>query len=234
MPFTMICCVIGAMSISAFPLFSGFVAKSLTMTALGDTGIMWAYFVLLFASAGVLEHSGIKIPYFAFFAHDRGFKTTEAPLNMRVAMGIAAFLCVAIGVFPAPLYNILPHAVDYHPYDASHVTSQMQLLIFAMLAFVVLIRMRLYPPEIPSVVLNSDWFYRRLAPQIGRPVLRGLLMVWGGLLCQLRGFIEAFWFIIDKLVRSPAAGPTIPGPAALVQLILLLAVLSMGYVAAIG
>ena len=130
---------------------------------------------------------------------------------------------LAIGVFPAPLYNILPYAVDYHPYDASHVTGQMQLLIFAMLAFVVLIRMRLYPPEIPSVVLNSDWFYRRLA-QIGRPVLRVVMMVFGVFfLCQMRGFIEAFWFVIDKLVRSPAAGPTIPGPAALVQLILLLA-----------
>ena len=195
---------------------------------------MWAYFVLLFASAGVLEHSGIKIPYFAFFAHDRGFKTTEAPLNMRVAMGIAAFLCVAIGVFPAPLYDILPYAVDYHPYDASHVTSQMQLLIFAMLAFVVLIRMRLYPPEIPSVVLNSDWFYRRLAPQIGRPLLRAVMMVWGSFICRMQGFVEAFWFVINKLVSSPAAGPTIPGPAALVQLILLLAVLLIGYVAAIG
>ena len=178
--------------------------------------------------------SDFNIPYFAFFAHDRGFETTEAPLNMRVAMGTAAFLCIAIGVFPAPLYNILPYAVDYHPYDASHVTGQMQLLIFAMLAFVVLIRMRLYPPEIPSVVLNSDWFYRRLAPQIGRPVLRAVMLVWGSFLCQMRGFIEAFWFVIDKLVRSPAAGPTIPGPAALVQLILLLAVLSIGYVAALG
>ena len=195
---------------------------------------MWAYFVLLFASAGVLEHSGIKIPYFAFFAHDRSFETTEAPLNMRVAMGIAAILCVAIGVFPAPLYNILPYAVDYHPYDASHVTGQMQLLIFAMLAFVVLIRLRVYPPEIPSVVLNSDWFYRRLAPQIGRPLLRGVMMVWWSYLSRMRGFVEALWFLIAKLSRSPAAGPTIPGPAALVQLILLFAVLLIGYAATIG
>ena len=153
---------------------------------------------------------------------------------MRVAMGIAALLCVAIGIFPAPLYNILPYAVDYHPYDASHVTAQMQLLIFAMLAFVVLIRMRLYPPEIPSVVLNSDWLYRWLAPQIGRPLVRGVMIVWGAFLHQMRCVVQAFWFVIDKLVRSPAAGPTIPGPTALVQLILLLAILSVSYVAAIG
>ena len=67
MPATTVFCIIGAMSISAFPLFSGFVAKSLTMSALGYEGLFFVWLVLLFASAGVLEHSGIKIPYFAFF-----------------------------------------------------------------------------------------------------------------------------------------------------------------------
>ncbi len=138
MPRTTIFCLVGAASISAFPLFSGFVAKSLTMSALGYSGIVWAYLVLLFASAGVLEHSGIKIPYFAFFAHGTAydkklFADGEAPVGMRIAMGIAALLCIGIGVFPAPLYSILPHAIDYSPYDASHVVGQMQLLIFAML-----------------------------------------------------------------------------------------------------
>ena len=122
--------------------------------------------------------------------------------------------------------------VDYHPYDASHVTGQMQLLIFAMLAFVVLIRMHLYPPEIPSVVLNSDWFYRRLAPCIGLPVLRSVMLVWGSLVCQLRVFIDAFWLAINRVMRSPVVGPTIPGPAALVQLLLLLVLLALGYVVA--
>jgi len=232
MPFTMVCCIIGAMSISAFPLFSGFVAKSLTMSALGDTGMMWAYFVLLFASAGVLEHSGIKIPYFAFFAHDSKHETGEAPVGMRVAMGIAAFLCVTIGVFPSLLYDILPYAVDYHPYDAAHVSSQMQLLIFAMLAFVVLIRLRLYPPEIPSVVLNSDWFYRRLFPAIGSPFLRAVMLVWGSFLCQTRGYITAFQHILDRVMHSPIAGPTVSGRAVLIQGGLLSLLLLLLYVAA--
>ena len=232
MPFTMVCCIIGAMSISAFPLFSGFVAKSLTMSALGDTGMMWAYFVLLFASAGVLEHSGIKIPYFAFFAHDSKHETGEAPVGMRVAMGIAAFLCVTIGVFPSLLYDILPYAVDYHPYDAAHVSSQMQLLIFAMLAFVVLIRLRLYPPEIPSVVLNSDWFYRRLFPAIGSPFLRAVMLVWGSFLRQTRGYITAFQHILDRVMHSPIAGPTVSGRAVLIQGGLLSLLLLLLYVAA--
>jgi len=71
-----------------------------------------------------------------------------------------------------------------------------------------------------------------LAPRIGLPVLRAVMLVWGSLLCRLRGLFEAFWLAIDRVIRSPVAGPTIPGPAALVQLLLLLVVLALGYVAA--
>ena len=38
MPITAVCSIIGAISISAFPLFSGFVAKSLIMSSLGYEG----------------------------------------------------------------------------------------------------------------------------------------------------------------------------------------------------
>ena len=237
MPFTMVCCIIGAMSISAFPLFSGFVAKSLTMSALGYSGIVWAYLVLLFASAGVLEHSGIKIPYFAFFAHGtpydkKLFAEGEAPIGMRIAMGIAAFLCVGIGVFPDPLYSILPYAIDYSPYDASHVVGQMQLLIFAMLAFAALIRFGLYPPEIPSTVVNSDWFYRRLAPRIGRPVLALVLAIWSTTLTVLRGYRDAIWNLVERIMHAPVTGPTVPGRAVMVQTVLLAVTLAIGYLVA--
>ena len=98
MPYTTIFCIIGAASISAFPLLSGFAAKSLIASAAAYSGLTAVTFVLLFASAGVMEHSGIKIPYFAFFAHDAGHDVEEAPWNMLLAMGIAAALCIGIGV----------------------------------------------------------------------------------------------------------------------------------------
>jgi len=174
MPLTTIFCIIGAMSISAFPLFSGFVAKSLIMSALGGQGLILVYFVLFFASAGVLEHSGIKIPYFAFFAHERKTKVKEAPINMLIAMGVAAFLCIGIGVYPKYLYSILPYSVDYQPYTIDHVISQLQLLVFAILAFLFLVKFKLYPSEIKSTVLNSDWFYRKMLPGIGKPLFQTL------------------------------------------------------------
>lgn len=171
MPFTAIFCIIGAASISAFPLFSGFVAKSLTMSAVGYEHMTIIWMMLLFASAGVLEHSGIKIPFFAFFAHDSGKRPKEAPFNMLLAMGIAAFFCIWIG-FPFLggtefLYGLLPYRDEAMVYleqslwTTDHVLTQMQLLVFAALAFIVLNRVKLYPPEKRGVVLDFDWVYRR-------------------------------------------------------------------------
>jgi multicomponent Na+:H+ antiporter subunit D len=164
MPWTAGFCIVGAASISAFPLFSGFVSKSLVLTATADNHYTIPFLILLFASAGVFHHSGIKIPYFAFFSHDSGIRCKEAPRHMLVAMGLTAFMCVAIGVFPKPLYAILPFAVDYHPYTTTHVITQYQLLLFSALAFGFLQLTGLYPPELRSTNLDTDWFYRRAFP----------------------------------------------------------------------
>lgn len=164
MPWTTGFCLVGAASISAFPLFSGFVTKSMIMAAAAGEGLLVTWLALLFASAGVFHHAGIKIPYFAFFAHDSGIRCEEAPRNMLLAMAITAALCIGIGVFPAALYGILPYAVVYDPYTASHVVAQLQLLLFSALAFSVLMRTGIYPPELRSVNLDSDWLYRVVAP----------------------------------------------------------------------
>jgi len=168
MPWTTGFCLVGAASISAFPLFAGFVSKGMILAAAAEQGHWFVWLVLLFASAGVFHHSGIKIPYFAFFAHDRGIRVQEAPLNMLMAMGIVAALCILIGVYPAVLYGMLPHAVSYVPYTVDHVVTQMQLLLFSALAFTLLMRTGIYPPELRSTNLDTDWFYRRLIPVCAR------------------------------------------------------------------
>ncbi|MCT2584422.1 Na(+)/H(+) antiporter subunit D [Actinophytocola gossypii] len=164
MPQTTVLCMVGAASISAFPLFSGFATKSIILEAVAADHRTVVWLLLLFASAGVFHHAGIKIPFFAFFAHDRGYRVAEAPLNMRVAMALGALVCVGIGVAPDLLYGILPYAMDYEPYTTAHVVNQLQLLLLASLAFTVLIRTGLYPPEIRSVNLDVDVLYRRALP----------------------------------------------------------------------
>jgi multicomponent Na+:H+ antiporter subunit D len=165
MPKTTILCIVGAASISAFPLFSGFVSKSMVMSAALEEGYDWIWLMLLFASAGVFHHAGIKIPYFAFFAHDSGIRVSDPPKNMLLAMAIAASLCIAIGIYPQALYTLLPYDTGYNPYDATHVLAQTQLLFFSALAFVWLNLKGMYPPELRSTNLDVDWFYRRAFPR---------------------------------------------------------------------
>jgi multicomponent Na+:H+ antiporter subunit D len=160
MPWTTGFCIVGAASISAFPLFSGFVTKSMIMSEVAGEGYLFTWLVLLFASAGVFHHAGIKIPYFAFFGHDSGIRCREAPPNMLIAMALAALLCVGIGTLPSVFYSILPYSVGYEPYSPTHIIDQLQLLVFSALAFAVLMRTGIYPPELKSTNLDFDWFYR--------------------------------------------------------------------------
>jgi multicomponent Na+:H+ antiporter subunit D len=187
MPITTGLCIVGAASISAFPLFSGFVSKSLVMSAALYEGYDIVWLGLLFASAGVFHHAGIKIPFFAFFAHDSGIRVTEPPANMLAAMFLAAALCILTGVYPAWLYSLLPFEVDYTPYDATHVIAQLQLLFFSALAFTWLKLSGIYPPELRSVNLDAEWVYRRAGPRV-------------------IGAVEAFIGTVDRRARRSLLG----------------------------
>ena len=189
MPWTTGFCIIGAASISAFPLFSGFVSKSMIMLEAATQGHHLLWFLLLFAAAGVVEHAGIKVPYFAFFSHDSGLRPKEAPSNMLIAMGISSFLCIFLGCNPAWLYELLPNkalmadGTVYHPYDFTHVINQTQLLLFAMLAVTVLMLRKAYPPETRSINLDVDWFYRKA----GRYFVQ---------------YMDSFWNRLNELAHS--------------------------------
>ena len=170
MPYTTVFCLIGAGSIAAFPLLSAFVTKSMIITAALYEHEWIVLGMLLFASAGVMEHSGIKVPYFTFFSHDSGKRVKEAPWNMLVAMGLASLLCIFFA-FPWGgyqfLYSLLPNPdVHYSPYTGNHVVTQLQLLFAAMFAFALLKRIGVYPDEKRAEILDFDWTYRRLGKNL--------------------------------------------------------------------
>ncbi len=174
MPLTALFCCIGAASISAFPLFSGFVSKSMIVSASAHEKFFLLWLVLQFASTGVVDHAGIKVPFFTFFGHDSGIRTKEAPVNMLVAMGIAAAFCVGIGVYFRPLYDLLPFPVYYEPYTGAHVVTQLQLLLFGAFAFTLLLLAGLYVPEVKARNLDFDWTYRMSGRLIYRILDLGL------------------------------------------------------------
>ena len=169
MPVTTICCIVGALAISGFPLTSGFTTKTLISQAAIDANLAIVYFLLAAASAGVFLHAGIKFPWFVFFQKDSGMRPKDAPWNMGLAMVIFAALCVLIGVFPQAFYQFLPYAVDYEPYAPGKVLFYLQLLLFSGLAFFILLPLM---RRTLTISLDTDWFWRVLMWRMGMIVLR--------------------------------------------------------------
>ena len=158
MPLTVALYMIGAFAISAFPFFSGFVTKSMVIAAAGNDHRALVVLLLTLASSGTFLHTGLKLPYYMFFGKDSGLRAQEPPRNMLIAMGMAAVLCVAIGVFPEPLYALLPYAVDFEPYTGAHITESLGILMFTALGFVLLLKA--LDPE-NTISLDTDWVYRK-------------------------------------------------------------------------
>ena len=158
MPLTVALYMVGAFAISAFPFFSGFVTKSMVIAAAGQDHRALVMLALTMASSGTFLHTGLKLPYYMFFGKDQQLAAHEPPRNMLVAMAIAAVLCIGIGVFPAPLYALLPYPVDFEPYTGAHVTESLGLLLFTALGFVLFLKA--LDPE-NTISIDTDWFYRK-------------------------------------------------------------------------
>ncbi|MBI5016847.1 MAG: Na(+)/H(+) antiporter subunit D [Deltaproteobacteria bacterium] len=159
MPLAMLGTVIGGISISGFPFTSGFISKSMIVAGAGGAGHLVIMLMLLLASVGTFLSVGIKLPYFIWFGEDSGVPAKDPPWNMVAGMGLAAFFCFFLGLYPHYLYRLLPFTdTVYHPYTAYHFSETIQLLGFTGLGFYVL-RKKLSPEA--KTNLDVDWFYRK-------------------------------------------------------------------------
>ena len=159
MPLTFILYMIGGAAISGVPIFAGFVSKSMIVSAAAEEHLPYAWLFLTLASSGTFLSTTLKLPYHTFMGKDKGIEAKEAPLNMILAMAIAALLCVFIGVYPKFLYDMLPYATDYRPYTLDHIVWTAQILLLTWLGFYILIK-KLHHSE-PHISLDTDWFYRK-------------------------------------------------------------------------
>jgi multicomponent Na+:H+ antiporter subunit D len=195
MPVTMVLYMIGGFAISAVPLFSGFVSKSMVVSAAGESHLSVILLMLTMASAGTFLHTGLKLPYYMFFGKDSGIRAKEPPKNMLIAMGMAGFLCIFIGVFPGALYSLLPFAVNYVPYTPQHVMSTLGILGFTALGFFMLLKQ--LDPE-TTVSVDTDWFYRKGA--------KGFMWLVNKPIAYIEYNIvgEAYEFLIQKPILKVA------------------------------
>ncbi len=163
MPVTMLFIIIGGVSVSAFPFFSGFVSKSIIIAASYEEHLLWAGFLLTMVSAGTFLVAGLRLPWLIFFCEPKSTevidRAADPPWNMQAAMIVAGLLCFVLGAFYPLLYSMLPYQdALYHPYSSYHVSETLQILAFTAIGFI-LFRDRFGAR--PIINLDLDWFYRR-------------------------------------------------------------------------
>jgi len=160
MPVTFVLYMAGAFSISGVPLFNGFISKSMVVAAAGQEQRAISFLLFQFAAIGTFLSVGIKLPYFTWFGEEKAVARRKVPINMHIGMGIVAALCLMYGIVPSLLYRYLPFLVEYEPYTTAHIVEAIQLLTFTFVGFWIF-RATLSPER--TIVLDTDWFYRRPA-----------------------------------------------------------------------
>lgn len=228
MPLTAWCGIIGALSISSFPLTSGFVSKSMISQAAADLHLLVAWLLLAVGSAGVFLHAGIKFPWFVFFQKDSGLRPPDPPLNMRLAMILFSAFCIGLGVYPDPLYAMLPYPVQFEPYTGAHVVTQLQLLLFSGLAFFVLLNVL---RRTLTITLDVDWVYRAFGRRLVRGGLNALALLGERGRQKLKTAAAGVWAGLERHhgPDSTLARTWPTGSMALAVMILLLAYLLFYY-----
>lgn len=219
MPNTMLFMIIGGISVSAFPFFSGFVSKSMIVAASFEAHHLAVGFLLTMVSVGTFLVAGLRLPYLVFFGESRASESTLAqavdpPWNMHLAMAIAAFFCLLVGSYFPFLYNMLPHQeVVFHPYTAYHLSETLQILAFSALAFI-FVKDKILAR--PTISLDLDWFYRlggRGFLWVAQHPLQWLDTAWGtvyrvvglyGLMVTAKFWSWFDWHGIDGLVDGSA------------------------------
>jgi hydrogenase-4 component B len=119
MPWTALCFLAGALSISALPPFNGFVSEWLTLQTLlrsAELSSVGVKVVFALCGAGLALTAALAVTCFVK-AFAMGFlgmsrspqveQTTEAPRSMITSMGLLAALCLLLGVLPTFVISTL-------------------------------------------------------------------------------------------------------------------------------
>ncbi|MFO8165376.1 MAG: Na(+)/H(+) antiporter subunit D [Desulfatiglandales bacterium] len=203
MPVTCITFVIAALSISGAPGFNGFISKGMVIASTVEAHMPVLELMLTLASVGTFL-SFVKLGYFAFFADNPDITSKEAPFNMQLAMGLTAFLCVFIGLYPNILFDLLPYSViDYHPFTLSHIFGVIQLFLLAGIGFI-LAKAMVVPHR--ATILDFDYFYRMGG--------RGLIWLSTVPMSRFRSALQESFsravYIIARLAKNPISILEIP------------------------
>ncbi|WP_027722265.1 Na(+)/H(+) antiporter subunit D [Maridesulfovibrio zosterae] len=187
MPWVVLLYMVGAVSISGMPFFNGFISKTMTITGAAESHHTLLAIGLEIAAVGTFLSVGIKLPYFAFWNKPAptNIKLNPIPKNMYVAMGIAATLCFAQGVYPKMLYVLLPFPVEYEPYTPWHLLQAAMLLSFTGVGFWIMRKV-----IIPHHGRNLD--FDKLYRFIGNLGIRAV--------CRPVAWVDSIWTTVYRVI----------------------------------
>lgn len=125
----------------------------------------------------------------------------EAPFPMLLAIALASFFCLSIGVAPAWLYGLMPAELTFRPYEIERVAPHIELLGAAGAVYLVLRALRLTAPERSLRLLDVDAIYRGPAAGAGRWVGIVLLRVYGAWQTHWERISKATGAGLARLIR---------------------------------
>ncbi|MBL8548407.1 MAG: hypothetical protein JNJ73_00375 [Hyphomonadaceae bacterium] len=179
MPFTAILVLLGGLSAAAIPGFAGYISESLALEAIARSGRFWSWVAIAAASAGVVAFAAVRLP--ALFLGGRGATQAGAPFGVLLAMALGAFLCIAIGLAPGWLLEILPPApVAYDAYAIDRLGERLEFKAAAAAGFAGLLWLGLTHGRRERWLNDVDAFYRGPLAAAARELGRFSQQVYGG------------------------------------------------------
>ncbi|MFQ3320618.1 MAG: multicomponent Na+:H+ antiporter subunit D [Natronomonas sp.] len=190
MPVTFVAYLFGAAAISGVPGFNGFVSKSIVIEQahemhvftigskslpLGGNDVLW--WLLIIGGVGTFM-SFIKLGYYVFFHGEATISPEDARAGQSVSMLTVGGLCLAFGLFPGALFELLPYTkellAEAHPYTANLVLEGVVLGVAGFVGFFSLKSTLARLTWIPDVdrIINPAMFYG------GRALVRAVTETW--------------------------------------------------------
>ena len=203
MPVTFVSYLLGAAAISGVPGFNGFVSKGIVIDEahhmheytvgpesmpLGGEDLLW--WLLIVGGVGTFM-SFIKLGYYVFFHGEATIDPHDARPGQSVSMLVVGGLCLALGLLPGVLFEVLPNtaelAAEVHPYTASHVLEGVVLGVAGFVGFFALKTPLSKATWIPDVdrALNPLVFYG------GRALVVAVTETWAAVDRMAVGLVSA-------------------------------------------
>lgn len=167
MPITSLLIVLTGLAVAGVPGFALYATQTVALEAVAQWDLRWLW--LCFAALPAVLFVALALrPALAAYRGAPPVAGGEAPFPMLLGTALTTFLCVAIGLAPGWLYDLMPTALSFQPFAPERVAPHFELLGVAGLIYVALYALGAAPRLMSIRTLDIDAFYRGPVAGAGR------------------------------------------------------------------